>query len=380
MATPIRMPDLGTTVETVTLRAWLKEEGESVRLGEAICEVETDKAVSELESAAEGVLLRQVVPEGTEVESGAIIAYVGAAGDQVPDDAVVESREREEPGEQHVPPKQQAAPKVSPLIRNLAEREGVALAAVVGTGIGGRITREDVLRAKTSGEGPTSAEPDDAALKGLPAHQRAVARRVSASHREIVPFDMVCRIDMSAANALRERLEAQLARGVSYDAIFIHAVSRIVGDFPDFLRCLAGGDLVVRDEISIGFIVGLSDGLYAPAVAGADQKSPEEIEKEVKRLAVQAARGKLPLDASAGACLTISNLSMHPIQSFNAVIPPGQSAALAIGAVEETPVWRNGQVTAAPMVSVTLTVDHRIINGQEAARFLARLKEFMEAL
>ncbi len=374
MATPIRMPDLGTTVETIILRAWLKEEGESVCLGEPLCEVETDKAVSELESAAEGVLLRQVVSEGTEVQSGAIIAYVGAPGEQIPDDKIVEPRGAEERTEPDALPKERAAPTVSPLIRHLAEREGVDLNAVVGTGIGGRITRDDVLKAK-SGD-----EPDDTAAKELPTHQRAVARRVLASHHQIVPFDMVCRIDMSSAEALRERLEGQLGRSVSYDAVFIHAVSRIVADFPDFLKSLTDDSLVVRNEITIGFIVGLSEGLYAPAVARADQKSPEQIEKEVKRLAVQAARGKLPVDASTGACLTISNLSMHPIQSFNAVIPPGQSAALAIGGVEETPLWRDGQVTAAPMASVTLTVDHRIINGQEAARFLARLKEFMEAL
>jgi len=147
MATPIRMPDLGTTVETVTVASWLKNEGDSVTRGEALCEVETDKAVSELESVAEGVLLRQVVPAGTEVESGDIIAYIGMAGESVPPrDA---DRPASTPGarSQREAHPDASKPEVSPLLRNMAERLGVDLNTVTGTGPGGHITRDDIVRA-----------------------------------------------------------------------------------------------------------------------------------------------------------------------------------------------------------------------------------------
>lgn len=379
------MPDLGTSVDQVTLVKWLKKEGDRVRRGEPICTVETDKAAVELESFAEGVLLRRIVAEGTVVEQGQVIAYVGQPGEAVPEPSAPPAEKRgpaTAAPSTDVPekPARGAPGRTSPLIRNLAEREGVDLAAAIGTGPGGRITRQDVLAAKAAEpQNPAAAAPPEGAEPLSPA-QRAVARRVSQSHREIVPFNLTCRIEMAAAETARQRTQAELGRSVGWDSIFIHAVARVIGDFPNFRSHLVDGGRVVCDRINIAFLMGHKESLYSLVVADADRKDLAQVERDIVRLVFKVVRRKLTPEDSAGACFTVSNLSMYPIRSFTAVVPPDQSAILAVGGIEQTPLVRDGQVVVAPTATATLTVDHRLINGREAAQFLTRLKEVIETL
>jgi pyruvate dehydrogenase E2 component (dihydrolipoamide acetyltransferase) len=213
---------------------------------------------------------------------------------------------------------------------------------------------------------------------GLRGNQRAVARRLVRSHREIVPFDMVCRIEMAAVARRRAALEAEFRRQVGYDAFFIHAIGRIVRDLPCFLSYQLGDDIGTHRQANIGFVVGFDKALYTPVIHEADAKDPADIEREVGRLALNAARGKLAAGDCSGACVLVSDLSGYPIQSFRAVVPPGSSAAVAVGGVENTPVVRDGAVAAVPSALVTLTADHRVVNGRNAAVFLTRLKEHLE--
>ena len=385
MAVEVTMPDLGTSVDQVTLVKWLKDEGDRIRRGDALCTVETDKAAVELESYADGVLLRRVVTEGTVVEKGQLIAYVGQPGEEIPEPPAPPTEQASPsaaaPAAEALPetPKSVSA-AASPLIRNLARREGVDLSAVTGTGPGGRITRQDVRAAKAT---TPDGSPDAAQSKEsqpLSASQRAVARRVSQSHREIVPFELTCRIEMSAAQAARQRTEEELDRPAGYDSIFIHAVARVIGDFPNLRSCLVDDGRVVRDRINVAFLAGLKEALYSLVVVDAGSQGLAQIERDVVRLVLKAARRKLRPEDSAGACFTVSNLSMYPIRSFTAIVPPDQSAVLAVGGIEQTPLVRDGQVVIAPTATATLTVDHRLINGREAAQFLTRWKEVMETL
>jgi len=354
MATAITIPDIGTTVDWVKLVKWLKKEGDTVRRGEALCELETDKAVSELESIAKGELLKILVDEGSEVKQAAVIAYVGASGEAVP--------EEETP----------SSPAVSPMIRNLARKHGVDLDRLKGTGPDGRITREDVLGAKDTGETEKGT--------ALSPNQRTVGRMLGRSQAEMVPFDLVCRIDMTAANRLRGELTGADTAPPPYDVVFIYALSRMLRDFPLFMSHLAGERVVTADKVGIGFAVALSRGLFSLVVPEADTLAAEEIAVEVRKQVHRAARGKAAAGDTLDACFGISNLSAYPVQAFNAIIPPSQSAILAIGAVEDVALVRDGKIVAAPACFVTLTVDHRLINGREAGRFLARLKEVMESL
>ena len=205
-------------------------------------------------------------------------------------------------------------------------------------------------------------------------------RAVSRSWREIVSFSLQSRFDMSAAERLRAAVSGGDVSSIPYDPIFIHVVSRIIRDFPGFMSRIDGGKVRTGDSVNIGFMAAFRKGLFNLTVCDADRLGIEETNREVRDLLFRVARGKMRESDLRRACLSISNLSKYPVHTFNAVIPPGQSGVLAVAAVEETLVPKDGQTVVLPMCCVTLTVDHRLINGSEAAQFLARLKQEMEGL
>lgn len=328
MANPIIMPDLGTTVEEIRLTSWLKQPGDAVRRGEPLCEVETDKAAGEVECPADGVLLCHVVAPGALITKGTTIAFVGQAGETVE-------------------------------ARTLASAKRAAIRV------------EAAMSPEAAPEGPG---------KPLTGNQRAVARRVQLSHRDVVAFDMATRIDMTAAMAFRNRMQTELRRRLTFDSIFIYACARVLKEFPRFLLHMAGERLVGASGMHIAFAAGFRDALYLLTVRDADTKGVGEIESEVQRLTTVAASRQIPIRDITSACFAVSNLGMYPVHSFDVVIPPGQAAALGVACIEERVVLRDAQVATVPMVNVTLTSDHRVVNGRDAASFLTRLKEFMEAL
>jgi pyruvate dehydrogenase E2 component (dihydrolipoamide acetyltransferase) len=379
MAVPIKMPDLGTTVSQVTVVSWLKKEGEPVQVGDPLCEVETDKATSALESVAQGILLRQVVPPGSVVEVGAIVAYVGTPGESL------EVAAPPSPGEVADTLASSravtAAPlRVSPMVRNLAERLGVALDQVRGTGPEGLITREDVLRARDGQAAgpPPGAPPAETALSK---NQLAVARTITKSWHEIVPINVWGRIGVAGALALRQRVQAESGAKLSYDAVFVHVVSHLVKEFPKFRAYFENDRLLTTDSVNVGLAVSAGEDLFIPVVRDADQKPLSQINREVQELADKAARGTLTPAEMAGATFTVSNLGMFPVRAFTAIIPPQQCGILTVGTIEEVVRFREGHAPAADkVVSVILAVDHRFINGRQAAEFLSRLKERVEQL
>jgi pyruvate dehydrogenase E2 component (dihydrolipoamide acetyltransferase) len=389
MATAIIMPDFGTTVEQVKLVRWLKAVGDPVKRGEMLCEVETDKATSELESIAEGVLLKQVVPEGTDVQQGTVIAYVGAAGEVPPvapppkpadvagaAAASPSSPATGSPARRAGPPAGPAA-RISPMIRRLAEREGVDLAKVVATGSGGLVTREDVMRAKA---GAAATAPRGPAGKPLPKEQLAVARTVARSNREIPTIDLTASIDMSAIIETRRKLLEQSGRKIAFDAFFVRAVAESIKRFPAFAGHADDECFFPHETIDVCVAVSHDQKLYLPAIRGADRLNLEEIQAEIERIVGGIRSGRVGLAELSGGAMTVSNLGMYAIESFQMIIPPEQSAALAIGAAQERPVVRLGQIVVRPLVTVALAVDHRMINGAEAAEFLGSVKDVLETL
>ncbi|MDD5708056.1 MAG: dihydrolipoamide acetyltransferase family protein [Kiritimatiellae bacterium] len=382
MATPISVPDIGTTVDHVKFVRWLKTVGESVKRGEALCELETDKAVSELESVGEGVLLKTLVEADAEVEQGTVIAYVGKAGEQVPEEGsggrAQGDRSRQEStgvdGSRVALAKVGSSHPIPPMIRNLAAKLGVDLDKVRGTGPGGRITSEDVSRAK--------AAPAGAPAKGVPlsGNQLVVARRVARSQREIPPIDVRMRIDMTAVVARRKALAAAAAGKLSYDAFFLAAVAKTMRAFPHFRARLEGETVVASEAVNVGVALGVGETLFTPVIAHADRLMLTDLDAAIRRLHAKAQQGSFAPEEIKGATFTLSNLGMYPVQSFSAVIPPDQSAVLAIGAIEDTPVVKNGQIAIVPAAQVTLTVDHRLINGREAAEFLTKVKMELETV
>ena len=371
MAVAIRMPDLGTNVEQVKLTEWLKQEGQYVRRGESLCEVETDKATEPLESVAEGVLLRQMVPAGSEIQAGTVIAYVGEAGEPIPCQEAEVPAKTPPASDSSPPPASGRGPKVSPVIRNLAKREGVDLDTIVGTGVGGQITREDVLAAKRP-----------AAEQGapLPRDQAAVARRVSRSNQEIPTIDLAASLDMSAAIRLRERLQREESQKVSYDAIFLFAAAQAIQRFPSFASHVDGDRAIAHGSVDVCLAISHQRRLYTPVVRGADRLSLAEIEAAVQVLVEKARAGELSSADLSGGSFTVSNLGMFPVESFNVIIPPEQAGALAIGTIQQRPVFRDGRFEAVPLATVVVSIDHRLINGAEGAEFLQQVKRLVESL
>lgn len=384
MATPIRMPDLGTTVESVRLIEWLKEEGDPVERGEPLCEVETDKAVSELESAAEGVLLKRLVEADSEIDAGTIIAYVGAAGESVPDSEAEAptSGATEEPARPEVGRGTgRTRIDVSPVVRKLAEREGVDLTSVAGTGPGGTVTREDVRRAASSSPSAKAAPAAGrAGARPLNRAQLAVARRVVRSLREIPTIHLSFDLEMNAAMSLRRRARDEGGATISVDAIMLYALSRTIKRFKGFMGRVHGEDFVPGTEVNLGLAIGLEDKLCTPVIRRVDTLSLPAIQREIERLRRDAETDRLGPETMAGGLLTFSNLGMYPVRSFQMIIPPDQTAALSIGAIEDRPVIRDGTVEATSLCTAVLSVDHRSVNGREAACFIQHFKEGLEAI
>jgi pyruvate dehydrogenase E2 component (dihydrolipoamide acetyltransferase) len=394
MATPLRMPDLGTVEGEVTLVRWLKAEGDAVALGEPLFEVETDKGVSEVEAAIAGVLLRKVAAEGAKAGPGETIAIIRRPGEpEESTEAAGPSRDDVAAGMPRgtvaakMPPGTVAA--VAPVIRALAEKWGVDLAAISATGPGGRITREDVLRAKAGGA-PAATAPHGISAGAVPlslSHGQAiVARKVSQSYREKPVYRVNALVDMSKAIAIREKGKTG-GTAISWDALFVKAASMAITEMPLFRRYLKGDDEMPRGTVAVlsehaaadvAVAVGIEDELFIPAVRGAAGKSVAAVSREIETLAKKAeSRALQPADVE-GSCFRVSNLGMFPIDSFDAIIYPDHSAALAVGATTPTPVSDGKNIWIAPMARLSLSVDHRLINGRTAARFCARLKQILE--
>ena len=372
MATPIKMPDLGTNVEEIRLVQWLKQEGDPVKRGEPLCEVETDKATDELESVAEGVLLRQVVPADSEITCGTIIAYVGQPGESIPEPDSPKPAEEHKTAAETAGARNADGPRVPPVIRNLAKREGVDVDSIVGTGPGGRITRDDVLKAKeTAGAGAERGIP-------LPKQQLSVARRVSRSNREIPTIDLAMTVEMSAVIRARKELEEQSGRKVAYDSFLLFAAAQGIKRFPAFAGHASDDSLFPHGTIDVCIAVSREEKLYLPVLRGADKLSLSETDVEVRRLVEKTRSGQLRPDDLAGGCFTLSNLGMYPIDYFQMIIPPQQSGALAVGAIQQRPLVKDGRIVARPVCKIVLSVDHRMINGAMAAEFLKQLKEILE--
>jgi len=381
MAKPIRMPDIGTVEGEVLLARWLKAEGETVRLGEPLLEVETDKGVNELESVADGVLLRQVAAAGSKVAAGDLIAYVGVAGEAVPAVALATAGPTVPLPAAAVPtaPMPAARPgRIPPSLRLLAGRRGVDIASIRGTGPGGALTRADVLAARpgaaaTAALSTPAAGPGGVSRARLGGNQAAVARKVSKSWAETPVYHVSMQVDMSRAQAFRT------ATPVSFDALFVRAVGMALAEFPLFRSHVEGSEVVQLADCAVALAVSVEEDLYAPVLRAADSKTAAALSREIEELAARARSRSLAPAEMEGGCILVSNLGMLPVESFDAIVYPGHSAALAVGAALPTPVAAGGEIRVAPLARLTLSADHRLINGKTAAQFLARVKQILES-
>jgi pyruvate dehydrogenase E2 component (dihydrolipoamide acetyltransferase) len=359
------MPRLSDTMAEGTIVSWSRADGEPVSRGEEIVEIETDKATVGCEATASGTL-EIVAPAGTTLPVGALIARIGGGGGDVVGDG---------DGDMDGEGRRGGAADVSPVARRLAARLGIDLSAVAGSGPGGRIVKADVERA-SAGQPASTVQ--------LSRLQQTVARRMSEAHATIPDFALSAETGMDAVLALIAELAATGGGGggarrhsindlvVKATALALRADPRANGSYQD-------GVVTLHDHVNIGIAVAAGDALLVPTIFDADRLSLSEISTRSRRLAERARAGTLTPAELSGATFTISNLGMYGVGAFTAVINPPQAAILAVGAVREEPVVRDGAVVPGHRMTLTLSCDHRILYGADGARLLARIREHLEA-
>ena len=403
--TDVVMPRLSDSMEEGTILKWLKASGDEVARGEEIVEIETDKANMTYESDAAGPL-EIVAQEGSTLPIGAVIARVGGGGEAAPADAApaeapVAAAEAPVPA----PAKPAAQPaadgdedrvKASPVARRLAQELGVDLASVQGSGPGGRIVKSDVeaagkapaaaAAASTPVATPAAPAPDaggsgkgETEVVELSRTQQLVARRMAESKATVPEFTLTTEIDMEACVAQRTELKALEREPVpSYNDMVVKACALALREHPRANGAYKDGRFELYSRVNVGVAVAAQDALVVPTVFDADAKALGQIAAEARTLAERVRSGAITPPELSGGTFTVSNLGMFGVTDFVAVINPPQAAILAVGAMAPRPVVRDGQLVVRHVMAVTLTCDHRILYGADAAQFLARIRTLLE--
>lgn len=425
MAQDIVMPRLSDSMEEGTILRWLKSPGDEVSLGEELVEIETDKANMVYEAPVGGTLVETLAAEGDTLPIGQVIARVGEAGEKPSGDGAAAKRGPEAPGEaapgeaaaEREPSEapvqaaaQPAAPtpsgdgrvKASPLARRMASEKGLDLAALSGSGPGGRIVKADVERAMAAGPAPAAAQAPAAAApaeptpgarerpetaKGAVTHQdltklqQTVARRMAESKATAPHFQLSAEIDMSRAVTARARIKAEAKEGEvvpSFNDMVVKACAIALREHPRANGAYRDGRLELYSRINVGVAVAAQDALVVPTIFDADLKGLRQIASEARALAQRVRDGTVTPPELSGGTFTVSNLGMYGISNFQAVINPPQAGILAIGAITETPVVRDAEITTAHLMGVTLACDHRVLYGSDGALFLGRVRALLE--
>ena len=414
---------MGADMTEGTVAKWLKKEGEAVKRGDKMAEIETDKTVVEMEAYADGTLLKVLVPEGRKVPVGQLIAWLGQPGEKVPEDsgapagpigpaarpaaplpaaatpAPVAARPAPAPASMPARPAPVAAApatvaddgdrtKASPIARKLAEERGIDISKIAGTGPGGRITRDDVLNYKPAPSLPSSAmarlAPKVVAQDmPLTSMRQAIARVTVRSKTEAPHFYVTVAVDMTDTMKFRQHLNEALADSgvkVSVNDMIIKASVNSILKYPKFNTSFAGDKLQGHPDINIGIAIALEQGLIVPALLKCQGKSVVELSAMARDIGNRA-RGKggaLSQQELTQGTFGISNLGMFDVESFSAIIVPGQAAILATGTVKKTPVVKGGEIAVADIMHATISCDHRVADGAEGAVFLTEIKRNLE--
>lgn len=390
MATSIAMPKLGLAMKTGTVGKWLKQESDSIKKGETLVEVMTDKITNKVESPADGILLKIVAVKGTKLPVGGLMGAIGEAGEDI--SAILTASSVAEGA---ADPKEKAAAsggsvktaapggkvKISPAARKLAEENALDYTLICGTGPEGRITREDVEKAFAEGAG--SPSDDRPALQVMPYEgmRRAIGENMLASWTSNAKVTHHVSVDMSGILALRKTINEGLKEKdkISVTALLTKAVARAIEINPAVNITLDGDEIKTLQEINLGMAVAVPDGLIVPVLRQANEKKLTQLNEEIKDLANRGRRNKLNLDEMSGATFTITNLGgYHSVDWFTPIINPPEAAILGVGRTVDKPVAVGGEVVVRPMMGLSLSFDHRILDGAPAAEWLVVLIDLIE--
>ena len=409
MVTKVHMEALSPTMEEGQLVQWLKSEGDDISSGDILAEIETDKATMELVARGDGILRKIFLDAGGVSVVGAVIAVIAAADEDI---SGIEGSsdgngtqqalpEESSTGTEPVAPEEPEAAttpaitadtqdagsvKASPLARRLATEMGVDLLTIKGSGPGGRVVKRDLEGAKTAvskAAATTTWTPEENEYEDLPTSQmrKSIAKRLVTSIGPVPTFYLTVEVDMNRVIGARESMNNMLEEDgyrISVNDIVLKAVAAALRQHPN---CNAQWhDSFVRrfNAVHLGVAVAIDEGLITPVIRNAHAKGIMQIAAEVRELAGRARTKKLMPDEYTGSTFSVSNLGMFGIQEFTAIINPPEAGILAVGGIEETPLVVNGEVKVCPRMRITMSCDHRVIDGAQGARFLATLKSMLE--
>ena len=396
-----KLPQLGQSVEEAAITQWLKAEGDAVSMGEPVCMVQTDKAEIEVEADAAGVLRKILVPEDEEVPVFTVIALIGDADEALPDSvgaapAPAAAPAEEEPTATPVAAAASAAVAspsptpasgdrqyVSPRARKTAGERNVSTQGLAGSGPKGRVIEEDVLNASpTAAAAPVAspsptpvAVPSIGAVTGLSPMRKVIAERMVASKFQAPHFYVTVEVDMLNSVAFRQNL------GIfkpSYNDLVLRAAARALQEYPQVNAQWTGEGIVQQPHVNMGMAVALEEGLIVPVIRNMEQMSLKQIHEAAREMAEKARTGKLMPDDYVGNTFTVSNLGVFGVDEFTAIINQPDSAILAVGQMKEQVVAIDGGIQVRPIMKMTVSSDHRVIDGSVAAQFMGRMKQILE--
>jgi pyruvate dehydrogenase E2 component (dihydrolipoamide acetyltransferase) len=389
MAISVVMPALEMAQETGKLISWIKKEGESIKKGEPLLEVETDKAVMEIESPGDGILAGIKVQAGAEVPVGQTIAWIVRPGETPPADEVATTSGRKsttapaassaevsssKPTPQAAAQSAPQSAKISPKARRLASERGINLADVRGSGPGGEILASDIFAAAES----KTAQPAAAAEGGSPV-ARLMAERTTQSWTTVPHFFVSREVDASALNEARQQLGPEIEKSdgvkLTHSDLLVAIIAKVLQKHPRVNASWAAEGVRANADINIGLAMAVEDGVVAPVIQNADKAKLGQIAKSRRDFTERARGGKLRPADLAGGTFTISNLGMFGVDSFTAIIIQPQAAILAVGAIADRVVAVDGRPSVRPMITLTLSSDHRVVDGARAAEFMRDLAE-----
>lgn len=402
MATEIRMPQFGVSMETGTVAQWLKAEGDTVKAGDVLASIETEKLTNDVVSEVDGVLLKIVAQEGEDVPVQGLMAYIGQPGEVLPDAggmaAPAAAADTAPAAAEHVPaPAGQMSGgrvKASPLARRIAAKLGVDLSQVTPGGTSGRIRADDVrayaAQTPAAPAAPAAAAPAPAAaaaeqmdgdtVEKLSGMRKVVAQRMQQSHTEIPPVTQVTKVDVTALMQFRRELLEKTGKKYSVNDLILKATAKCLAAHPEMLVSFDGSQIIHRAHVNLGMAVALDTGLIVPVIRDADKLSLDALAACAKDLAARAKDGGLTPDDYKGSTFTVSNLGMFGIEMFTPIVNQPDAAILGVTAVEDELVMEaDGTISKHQVMRLCCTFDHRAMDGAVEARFGMALRDLLQS-